>query len=334
MSSARIAVFVTATSLVACSLLTDTDGLSGGGGSSSSSSSSGGGPDAGGDGETPPAPPLACPNAGRSCVTEAPTGWNGPLIVYDGDEAAAPACPPEMNVARVDAYRGFHEPAAHTCTGCSCGPGQGVMCSPVLKKWDTTCANATDSQKLSPGFCVKVAGDTGYSVDFEASGGSCNPVGGVPSLPPIPWDSKTRACGAPELLRTGCPSGQICAPDPPYPFRAKHCISRGGDVDCPGAPYTEKLVATDVDDQRGCTKCTCGPPTSECRGTGAQTSSPNCAGIPQFKQFPASCDSDADDRYLMVSTAGPISSKCELTAPAAPTGAVAPGGPTTICCTP
>src|SRR5438477_8828692 len=42
--------------------------------------------------DAPPPPPL-CPGEGVECVPVAPSGWTGPVALYAGDPASAPACP-------------------------------------------------------------------------------------------------------------------------------------------------------------------------------------------------------------------------------------------------
>lgn len=349
--------------LAACSLLTDTDGLTGGtpGGSSSGSSSEpeggtskgDGGTSSGGtsgnssgdpadagpgdDGSVDPIPALACPNAGRSCVPDAPDGWTGPLVVYDGEENGVPKCPAAMNQARVDAHRGFHAPEASTCTACKCTPGSGVTCKATLHSVLSCNGGMQASESELPiGECGAVFSGYQAQVTFAASGGSCTAIGGVAQRAPVPWESKTRACGADGLLRTGCADGQICAPDPPSPFRAKHCVSKAGDVACPSGAYTDKLVANGVDDARGCTACSCGAPENNCKGNASYFTSPGasnpCSGAAKSAQFPADCPSGASGVRLNSAVASAPS--CQPNGEATPTGDVVAGAPVTLCCRP
>lgn len=339
--------------LTACSLLTDTDGLTGGtpdggassggtnksdGGASSGGTSGGRAGDDGGpgdDGSVDPVPALACPNAGRSCVADAPDGWTGPLIVYDGDENGVPKCPAEMNVAKVDTHRGFHAPAASTCSDCTCLSGSGVMCKAQLSATAGDCSDPNGTQDLTIGKCASVGGDA-FKVTFTATGGSCPASGGLVQRAAIPWDSKTRACGADGLLRTGCPDGQICAPDPPSPFRAKHCVSKSGDVECP-APFTEKLLTNGVNDTRGCTSCSCGPPANDgCTGSAqVWNNTTTCSGIfPQNVMVGGDGCTPVTAGSMKLLFASATPSKCTPTGPAVPTGDVTAGAAVTVCCLP
>jgi len=335
-------------SLGACSLLVETGDLAGGGGGASTTSSSSSGSSTGGSGEPRDAgpdaplpgtvdaePPVGCPAAGRTCIADAPAGWTGPLVVFDGADADVPVCPASMAVARIDAHRGFRSPAPHGCSECKCGPGSGAACTATVLVKAAGCADDGDPKTLAVGGCVVIPSGNAFTIKVAQTGGSCSPNGGFPSLPPATWDTKTRACGAPSLLRTGCEDGKVCAPDAPTPFRAHHCVSKSGDVGCPGgAPYTEKLVANGIADTRTCAGCTCGTPANECEGKGRIGPVSTSCAVPGATTFDVpndTCNTGASvSMYLLQS----VTPKCEPTSAATPSGTLAPSTPTTICCIP
>lgn len=300
--------------------------------------------DAAADGPLPgtvdAAPAAGCPSAGHSCVADAPDGWNGPLFVYDGDESQVPDCPAAMNVARVDAHRGFRgENGTDTCSACSCRPANGATCTPQVNSGATDCSSLPNTSTPDAMSCTLIGPNVGYTITFTSTGGACPPSGGVPQLAPINWDSKVRACGADGLLRTGCADGQICSPDPPYPFKGKLCVMKKGDVDCPAAPspYGTKTLSNGLDDSRDCTKCACDPPTNiQCQGQAVlYKGGGNClGGIPSFVTAPTtSCQSNGNaNSGLRVANSFSTGGSCTPTGDATPTGTVAAGDPVTICC--
>ncbi|MBX3202710.1 MAG: hypothetical protein KF894_31580 [Labilithrix sp.] len=336
-----LTALVVAGPLTACALLLDTSDLSSG--AEDSATSDGAAREADGDGvqldgaldgSVEPAPALGCPAAGHSCVPEPPSGWVGPLLVYDGPENGTPSCPAAMALARIDAHTGFAQPAPHACSACSCASGSGVTCTAYLAQHDkASCTGVASTTELTAS-CQKLA-SPGFAVTFKHSGGSCPPTGGVPSLTPVPWTAKTRACGAPSLLRTGCPSGNVCTPDAPSPFGARHCITTVGDVACPSGPYSKKLVAVgSLADDRGCTACTCGAPENNCSGTAHYFDDDTCSGIPNTAALPLACLPGGPSMSTRLVSATSITPNCKPGSDSKPTGSVAPAELATICCAP
>lgn len=304
------------------------------GGSSGSS-------DAGDNGSVDAAPPEGCPSAGRSCVPDAPDGWTGPLFVYDGDDSAVPHCPSTMALARINAHRGFHDPTtAGSCSDCDCTNAIGQTCGGSINVGDATCGGAT-SKTLMPGQCASAPGGAGYTITETVSGGQCNPIGGIPQGGDATWDSATRACGAPSLLRTGCSDGEVCAPTPDNPFRSKLCVSKTGDVDCPtGSPYNVKLLTNGEDDERKCLPaCACNAPTGGTCTTSfafGYPGSTNCSGVFSMVTLPiTSCTVAPNGGFsLMANIGGGAQGGSCTPVNQTPTfsGTVTANDPVTVCC--
>lgn len=332
---------LTAASLpvIACSLVTDTDGLSLEDalldGAPTTNETPTGDADGSADAVAPPAPPGTCPNAGYSCVAEPPAGWAGPVILYDGPDIAAPGCPTTMANTVVDGHKGFGAPAAHSCSQCTCAKGT-MTCDPQLITTDKPACSGTSSIRgLSIGNCIPA---TGVSLGFSAFANKvdCPANDAVPTRPDPTWTSKVRACSAPSLLRTGCDSGKVCAPDAPSPFQGRHCIVANGDVACPDGPYTAKtVVASSVDDGRGCAPCQCEGQVGSEYCIGNMQFFPNfsnCTGTPVGLTGTFPCADGAGSVKLLSVTGTPTC--VPVAGTGAPTGEVKPAELTTTCCLP
>ncbi len=337
---------MTVASVSACSLLVDTGGLTAGEPAAKGPTTSdaatpteaGSGGNGGGalDGSVEAAPAVGCPAPAHSCIPGAPDGWSGPLVVYDGPENDVPTCPSSMALARIDAHAGFSAPPTHACSACSCANGSGATCTAQLESYkDSDCTGTSSTDELVT-TCKALTG-AGFKVGVTIKGGSCSPIGGIPTRPTPSWTSAVRACSAPSLLRTGCSDGMVCTPDAPTPFKTRHCISQAGDVACPGSVYTEKTLAVSaLDDTRACTKCTCGSPANSCTGSVQIYANSTCSGSPQSVTIPRpTCTTPppaAGSASVRLVTAFAGALTCPPSGGGAPTGGVAPSGFATICC--
>jgi hypothetical protein len=158
------------------------------------------------------------------------------------------------------------------------------------------------------------------------------------TLPPLPWGAAARGCAPPTLLPRGCPSGQLCAPQPAAPFGAKLCIAQAGDLACPAGSYSQKHTAfAGADDSRGCSGCTCGATSVACGGTFMLNPGMDCFG-PFFINggLPLSCHSvPSQTQYSMSYSSGPPTGVGSCPASGGqPMGTASVKGPLTVCCQP
>ena len=100
--------------------------------------------------------------AAFACVPVAPAAWNGPVALYDGDPATAPACPPDRPTI---AYQGngdlIAEPA--TCDACTCTQPT-VTCTPkpISFESDDACGTTSGTAlQAAPGVCAPIAPPSG-----------------------------------------------------------------------------------------------------------------------------------------------------------------------------
>jgi hypothetical protein len=197
----------------------------------------------------------------RTCAREAPDGWLGPAVLFEGD--VPDDCP---NAYDDELARGGLSANADDadCDTCSCSPAS-PDCAANLRfsvGEDDSCGGTVCETALSAS-CINWSPScldglsTAYLETEIGSGGSgCTPSAQSPSLPDAEWDDPMLACGADGLERNGCAAGRVCAP--PLPDGAALCIVRSGDRACPSGAYSDRTVYyTDFDDNRSCSACEC-----------------------------------------------------------------------------
>lgn len=153
-------------------------------------------------------------------------------------------------------------------------------------------------------------------------------------VPDAGWSASARLCGVREPASGLCAAGEVCAPPVEPPFVS--CIALSELSPCPPGPYASRRVyygaATDT---RGCTDCSCGPPSVTCTGgTVATFGHPGCS-VPSSTTWsaPQSCaDVHGDQSLVYEGDAVPSSGPCAPIG-GVPSGQLTPVAPTTICCT-
>jgi hypothetical protein len=292
----------------------------------------------------------ACP--GYQCVQQVPTGWSGPIELYNGSPASLPTCSTGYTGAG-DYHGGGLSWTADTCS-CTC-TATGQTCTPSGTFYsDGACHNSPTATGTADGTCTTVPTNTlGSGGSFiVAGGGAVSPTGGscsssvatTPGSAPT-WTAGERLC-TPTVVDSpgGCTATQQCVPPPSPPFGATLCIWQSGNVSCPAAPslYTNPIGVyyTDVSDTRGCGPCTCAGPTGgSCAGSiglWGTTGGMGCPGTATASYtLGTTCKAYsglfANPGYVKATytlTAG----SCSVSAQPQPDGGVAGTGPVTVCC--
>ncbi len=298
--------------------------------------------------ETPYVPEAGCVESGAACITPAPASWQGPFIVYDGNEANAPSCTaPDPNQI-LTAYGDLNSPPPAQCSpACGCNPPTGGTCSnKVTVHGLASCVNCGTTDQVAVGSCIYGYGQLldcqGFAagaiqVDLvTADGGSCSGTAQTVMKPAYTWQRLILGCTAGSFVQADCPEGDLCVPLGTTPFEAKACVMQMGDVACPGQPYSAKrLVYAGADDTRDCSPCTCGPPTGNrtCATSVALYGANNtyCNGNPTHQAAPL-CVGEQD---MQVTANGPpTGGSCASTGGGTPIGGVTPSSPITVCCIP
>jgi hypothetical protein len=292
--------------------------------------------------------------AGFTCTPPVPAGWKGPLALYEGSGSdAAPLCNSSGGYLALiaDAFEGLSASSA-MCPGCSCSTPQGVACAVFNPRFfysNNQCLGNANMTTIGANFCSPFVfiNDPVAVQWFNAppAGGVCLPMAmGSPSVPPVSWAARARACGNPPQ-GGGC-GGNACVPRPQGLFDTAICIVQDGDVACPSGGYSQRVVYyQSVSDSRSCSACGCGNPTGmTCTGTfevwddwtctsnGTTLTSPGqCAALqpestPMTGQFKASRSLKYTPGPAQGGSCPPIASN--------PTGSAKATQPLTICCTP
>jgi hypothetical protein len=319
--------------------------------SASATANSGGGPtetdctdgvDNDGDGLTDCDDPD-CTGLGFACVPGAPSGWTGPVALYEGPAQNLPACGGAYPMTFYQGSSGIVAPDAQ-CNPCFCGPGSGTCHLTAVSAFaDPACTVPVANQSysvLNGNNCGIAHADQALSFMAAAptvDGATCAPAGGgVGPLGTPSWTTTTLACGGP-VGSCGQSGTSVCAPPPAAPYGGSVCMIRSGDVSCPLGYPQKHTVGDDTSftDTRGCSACGCGTPaTSDCTLTYRLYHLNGCGNLVIALPADGAChpaqamnlDVNAYSAKTTVSV-GP----CPPTG-GAPTGAVTPGKPTTVCC--
>jgi hypothetical protein len=299
-----------------------------------------------------------------ACTPAVPTGWLGPVELWQGaTPAAAPAC--DLGYATpVDLHAGTLTAQAAACS-CTCG-ATGQTCSlPGGFFRQTDCSGSCAAVTPDPaGGCTPVPANTcGSEGSFLASGaltptgGTCAPSPVVRSLQPAAWSAAARVCTyAATDAPGGCTTGScVRAPSGGAgTFGAKECVystTMPAPTACPAAyPTGPTVTYSGVTDTRDCdSTCACGAPTGgSCAGTVSLYGNfpdAGCTGAADTYAIGAACQCygqvacGTNDLVALNNVPGFVRASytvtpgtCAAPPPPASTGTAVPTGPFTVCC--
>ncbi|MFT3764820.1 MAG: hypothetical protein QM820_04785 [Minicystis sp.] len=278
---------------------------------------------------------AAC-TATHTCVTATPAGWNGPVVLYDGDPGSVPECPPDHPTT---AYTGNGDlvPEPAMCGACACSqPAVNCLLKQLMLSDQTDCSATTGTIVQPTGNqCLAVSPPGSTKAFFAdapaATPGACTPLGGAKTVPAPKWQRAGLVCSG-GGLGLGCGAGKFCTGKPAAPFVDGLCIWRSGDVACP-ASFPSKHGFTDsVVDTRDCTGCFCGAPTASCSATTRLYSNSQCNGAGTDVPNDGSCVQPAGN-VGSVDVTVTTTASCPATG-GQPVGSIVAGAAkTTVCCT-
>jgi hypothetical protein len=207
----------------------------------------------------------------------APTGWSGPLVLYQGPSATSPPlCPQSSYPTMVAQYQGSLDEGTPNCT-CTCGAAEGIQCTGsaglcYAGSLPQSCVEVCTSMTLlPPGMCVSIPMGNGaakmeVNIPAPTSAGSCSPMS-TSTIPMPAFGTAAQLCGGATMTTMGCGTGDVCVPAASGSY-SSICVVMPGDVACPDTFYaTKNTFYTSFTDGRSCTACTCGAANSECSGT-------------------------------------------------------------------
>ena len=283
--------------------------------------------------------PATCPDT-HECVPGPPEGWEGPVALLQSPaNEDEPQCDGPYGEAAFVAYRGLIAPEAE-CS-CSCGVAEGASCatSVVARFWgdDATCSTGVPAQyEFFTGSCNGLPAilqpNTYWTVlPVQSAGGSCE---AIPELKadPARFETRLSACRAP-ASNDGCTAGSLCAPRPEEPYTDSICIWRPGETECPTG-YAERHTGfNEIEDERGCSECTCGDPIGLCDDASITMFSQICnTPIAGVLTADGQCQSTrAQQTRTVVYNPGQPSAFCSPSE-STPSGAATMRDATTICC--
>ena len=277
---------------------------------------------------------------GGTCVAPAPAGWEGPFEVF-----AAAGAPPDCDAGydpEADVLADFVAPGG-TCA-CDCGQPSGLSCgNEILHVSSDFSCSGSYNVTLTANQCFPNP-PMGVNQWFtatgsKAQGGVCN-AAVLPMLDVPSFSTSVRICGVAAPTSTGCDAGSVCAPA--RSSGAKLCVAQDGDVPCP-AGYADRTVTyATFTDTRACpdaSACSC-TVDATCTGdlktyvTTDCTSASylyNALDIAVCLQVHSPLDGVAPGSIRATATP---SGTCDSAGDLAPTGAVTPDAPRTLCCQP
>ena len=282
-----------------------------------------------------------CKAAGFTCVPDAPSGWLGPYNWKVGSATVPPSCSAPWSLEQISGGQSLTTPSGGNCPACACNSPIKIQCGFLATVHQTTncsdksvgttdfetygnCVN-TGMQNLKPK-AVKITSG------LQVLTGSCQPTSsGKPSFPDSVFDKPSKLCGTTTAAQ-GC-SAKNCLPP-----AGRYCIAREGTHACPATGFSEKhTIFKGTDDQRTCSACSCGKPTSKCTGGQVELADPNGGcGAPKQKLTKNACLAlnlhPTYETLSFTSLPADVSDASCTPVQSKITGTVKSSDPVTVCC--
>jgi sulfatase modifying factor 1 len=264
-----------------------------------------------------------------ACVDLAPSGWTGPVALFEGPDGTLGNCPDGLK----QVYEGHSgvEFTPATCS-CACGSPTNLGCTASITYYGTTsCLGTGTSATLATGAgCGAINSGTTASakVAFTPTGSCGAGTPNPPSTTPPTWSTQARACAleAGSAKPEGCAPGKVCAP---LSSESLACVLQQGDQECPAGYPTRRVYYQDVDDQRDCGACSCSFAADSCSATLSAYQLTDCTSL-AFTAQSAGCYNGA--AQAMTATSLQMTNEQCQAGSGTPNGCVLPTQPTTVCC--
>lgn len=271
------------------------------------------------------------------CVPSVPSGWQGPLEIFEGSGTPPPTLPVCSGDYPNSIFDGSGDPSAAMGCSCTCDPPSGITCStPKLNYFsDPACATSCSTeQDIATSCTVLSEGTCGGGAHFTfgapvASGGSCAPHATTETAD-AGSTSDARLCAMAAMpVNAGCGSAEICASRAESPFESRYCILQTGTIACPAQYPVQHLYSGGG--SGSCSPCTCDAPTGASCDSGVVTFSngPSCGGTNLTATVPESCTALGGVKSALSTTLSPTGGDC-----APHGGEPSTSTATTVCCTP
>lgn len=275
---------------------------------------------------------VPCGNQAE-CAPAAPSGWTGPVVLYNG-AGPAPAC----NGGASSVFDGMGNLSAPPaiCTMCSCGGASASCADPVMTLYDEpTCTSTATGTVTASASCGAIFA-AAVTVAAPALTGSCPPGTSAPTVTPPSWGTVARAC--PVSGGSGCSGGAMCVPSPPA-SNAVCVMQPGAATTCPaGYPDGPSIFYQGVNDTRGCSDCACSAPSGATCSIASPAidayQDPGC-GSPQVNlSAPSGCTILGTDLFVELVATPTLSGTpgCSVSDGGTATGSATGTGATSFCC--
>ncbi len=268
----------------------------------------------------------------EECTPSVPNGWIGPAHLYVGASDKEPVCGDTV-------FAGGSDPFADdvTCSACGCSQSGTGTCSMTASGYNSAMGGPCGTQQWTgtlSSSCVSTSGAYFLFGTFTASGRTCSATGGAETAhPQAAFTTSVLGCGAP-VKQGSCGADSFVRPEAPAGYGSKLCIAKEEDVaECPDEYPERSSFAQDIDDQRSCSKCSCGNDFS-CSATITGYSAQNCAGTASSNYGVAqgACMYDPNVTETHMKLTGIKSTGSCLPSTSGMVGDIVEQGTVTVCC--
>ncbi|HXU06702.1 MAG TPA: hypothetical protein VN903_37355 [Polyangia bacterium] len=196
--------------------------------------------------------------AAYACVAAAPSGWSGPVALWEGS-GTAPACPTVFDTMAYAGQGGLTAGNA-SCSSCSC---IGAPCNVYIQFFDgATCGAGTQTYSGNTLGCHSPPFTPTFSRAYYSGvqqGITCTtPTGGAITRDTPAFQTTARACSSSTVIvQGGCSAGSVCAPRSTSPYQTALCVYRTGTYPCPTGYTVGHSYASGATDGRACSACNC-----------------------------------------------------------------------------
>lgn len=264
-----------------------------------------------------------------ACVTLPPSGWTGPVALFEASTGTVPDCPAGLT----DVYVGNTglEFSSASCT-CGCDAPTNLGCTANIAYHGTSdCTSLASSTSVGAGSscgATYTGAVAAVQVSFTASGSCGAGTPNPPSTTPATWQRQARACALDSGAQNpaGCAAGKVCAP---LSGESLACVLKTGDQECPAGYPTRRIYFQDVDDQRTCGNCSCAFAADSCTATVSAYQATDCTSLVLTAPSPGCYTGDV--HAASAASVQMNNARCD-SAGGTPGGCVLPAEPTTVCC--
>jgi hypothetical protein len=297
---------------------------------------------------------TSCDTETHACVPEIPAGWQGPLVVVDGE--AYGACDALTGYGLAEGFTGGQQAEGDLTCACDCSEPTGVECGNKVTHrvygGDACTGAVVDSFERSSADCSAGGVLSMLRLKMTVAAPTLSCAEGVyPEAPPesAAWSATVRGCMGSFTTEHCAESGTVCVELPPSAANGDLCVMREEETTCPAGYPARTVYYRDYDDRRRCPTepCACDAQAGVCEASFSLFSSASCQEPPLEGTLTVRSDestvclAESDEvpegewSYQLTGIEPlPGSSTCvagvDTTVDA--TGTVEPTSPVTVCC--